>query len=62
MLDGCWSAAGPHRRGPCRAGLVHCASGFRASIAGSFLERADKDVVVIADDVAEATTSGLLTT
>jgi rhodanese-related sulfurtransferase len=41
---------------------VHCASGFRASIAGSFLERADKDVVVIADDVAEATTSGLLTT
>jgi len=41
---------------------VHCASGFRASIAGSILERAGKQVVVIADDVAEATTSGLLTT
>lgn len=54
----------PGRTGEVPAGpvWVHCASGFRASIAGSFLERAGKDVVVIADDVAEATTSGLLTT
>ncbi len=54
----------PDRTGEVPAGpvWVHCASGFRASIAGSILERAGKDVVVIADDVAEATTSGLLTT
>lgn len=54
----------PDRTGEVPAGpvWVHCASGFRASIAGSFLERAGKQVVVIADDVAEATTSGLLTT
>ncbi len=33
---------------------VHCASGFRASIAGSMLDRAGKDVVVVADDFERA--------
>ena len=33
---------------------VHCASGFRASIAGSMLQRVGKEVVVVADDVERA--------
>lgn len=34
--------------------LVHCASGFRASIAASLLDRAGKDVVLIDDDFENA--------
>ena len=54
----------PDRIGEVTAGpvWVHCASGFRAAIAASILERAGKDVVVVADDVAEAGRSGLLMT
>lgn len=38
---------------------VHCASGFRASIAGSVLDRAGKSVTVVADDVEKAADRGL---
>ena len=38
---------------------VHCASGFRASIAASLLERAGRDVVHIDDDYAKAAAAGL---
>jgi glyoxylase-like metal-dependent hydrolase (beta-lactamase superfamily II)/rhodanese-related sulfurtransferase len=38
---------------------VHCASGFRASIAASLLHRADYDVVLIDDDFAKAEELGL---
>lgn len=38
---------------------VHCASGFRASIAASILDRAGKDVVLIDDDYEKATEAGL---
>ncbi|GAB2731312.1 MBL fold metallo-hydrolase [Nocardioides pakistanensis] len=39
---------------------VHCASGLRSSIAGSLLDRAGHDVVVIDDDFARATELGLV--
>jgi hydroxyacylglutathione hydrolase len=38
---------------------VHCASGFRASIAASLLDRAGRDVVYIDDDVSHAAELGL---
>lgn len=38
---------------------VHCATGFRATIAGSILERAGKDVVVVNDDVEKAAGAGV---
>ena len=41
---------------------VHCASGFRASIAASLLERAGRDVVYIDDDYDNAAKAGLTTT
>ena len=41
---------------------VHCASGFRASIASSLLDRAGRDVVFIDDDYDNAASAGLLTT
>lgn len=37
---------------------VHCASGFRASIAASLLDRAGKDVVLIDDDYTSADDAG----
>jgi glyoxylase-like metal-dependent hydrolase (beta-lactamase superfamily II)/rhodanese-related sulfurtransferase len=40
---------------------VHCASGFRASIAASLLERAGHEVVLIDDDYATAVEQGLAT-
>ncbi|GAT12573.1 MBL fold metallo-hydrolase [Mycolicibacterium novocastrense] len=40
---------------------VHCASGYRASIAASFLDRAGHDVVLIDDDFDNATAQGLTT-
>ena len=40
---------------------VHCASGFRASIASSLLDRAGHDVVLIDDEYATAVTSGQAT-
>lgn len=40
---------------------VHCASGFRASIAASLLQRAGRDVVHIDDDIANAAGAGLTT-
>ncbi len=40
---------------------VHCASGFRASIAASLLDRAGRDVVFIDDEYANAVASGLAT-
>jgi rhodanese-related sulfurtransferase len=39
---------------------VHCASGFRASIAASLLERTGRDVVLIDDDIASAADLRLL--
>ena len=41
---------------------VHCASGFRASIAASILDRADHPVVHIDDDYAQAEAAGLTLT
>lgn len=38
---------------------VHCASGFRASIAASLLDRAGHDVILIDDDYAHAVELGL---
>lgn len=38
--------------------LVHCASGFRASIAASLLDRAGRDVVLIDDDYGNAADAG----
>ena len=34
---------------------MHCASGYRASIAASILDRADRTVVLIDDDYDHAT-------
>ena len=39
--------------------LVHCASGFRASIAASLLARAGRRVVLVDDDVDRAAAAGL---
>lgn len=41
---------------------VHCASGFRASIAASLLDRAGREVMYIDDDYTNASTAGLQTT
>ncbi|WP_371412908.1 rhodanese-like domain-containing protein [Mycolicibacterium sp. GF69] len=41
---------------------VHCASGYRSSIAASFLDRAGHDVVLIDDDFDNATKLGLTAT
>jgi hydroxyacylglutathione hydrolase len=41
---------------------VHCASGFRASIAASLLDRAGRDVVFIDDSFDSAVAAGLTTT
>ena len=38
---------------------VHCAAGYRASVAGSLLDRAGRDVVVIADQFDNAVAAGL---
>jgi glyoxylase-like metal-dependent hydrolase (beta-lactamase superfamily II)/rhodanese-related sulfurtransferase len=40
---------------------VHCASGYRASIAASLLDRAGRDVVWIDDSFGDAVAAGLLT-
>jgi rhodanese-related sulfurtransferase len=40
---------------------VHCASGYRASIAASLLNRAGRDIVWIDDDYDQAVTAGLTT-
>ncbi|MFN3216233.1 MAG: MBL fold metallo-hydrolase [Acidimicrobiales bacterium] len=39
--------------------LVHCASGYRAAIAASLLDRAGRDVALIDDDFARAADAGL---
>ncbi len=39
--------------------FVHCASGYRASIAGSLLDRSGKTVTVVSGDFAEAERAGL---
>jgi rhodanese-related sulfurtransferase len=41
---------------------VHCASGYRASIAASLLDRAGRDVVLIDDSFDDAVAAGLITT
>ena len=41
---------------------VHCAAGYRASIAASLLHRAGRDVVLIDDDYENAARAGLATT
>ncbi len=46
---------------PDRKLWVHCASGFRASIAGSLLDRAGRDVVLVSDEYDKAVESGLAT-
>ncbi len=38
---------------------VHCASGFRASIAASLLDRAGRDVVFVDDEWEHAAEAGL---
>jgi rhodanese-related sulfurtransferase len=38
--------------------FVHCASGYRASIAASLLDRAGHDVVLVDDDIEHADRSG----
>ncbi|MCY7364267.1 MAG: MBL fold metallo-hydrolase [Frankiaceae bacterium] len=38
---------------------VHCATGFRSSIAGSVLDRAGKSVIVVADDFEKAAACGM---
>ncbi|GLZ49772.1 MBL fold metallo-hydrolase [Actinomycetospora sp. NBRC 106375] len=40
---------------------VHCAAGFRASIAASLLDRAGRDIVLVDDDYAHAVELGLAT-
>ncbi len=40
---------------------VHCASGFRASIAASLLDRAGHDVVYLDDEYSRAVELGLAT-
>jgi rhodanese-related sulfurtransferase len=40
---------------------VHCASGFRASIAASLLDRGGYDVVLLDDNYTDAVESGLAT-
>ncbi|CCQ14293.1 putative uncharacterized protein [Rhodococcus sp. AW25M09] len=40
---------------------VHCASGYRASIAASLLDRAGRDVVFIDDDFSNAVDAGMTT-
>ncbi|MDQ3763505.1 MAG: MBL fold metallo-hydrolase [Actinomycetota bacterium] len=40
---------------------VHCASGFRASIAASLLDRAGREVVLVDDDYTTAVRTGLAT-
>ena len=40
-------------------GLVHCASGFRASIGASLLDRAGRQVVHVDDDWEHAAPAGL---
>lgn len=42
-----------------RRHLVHCASGYRAAIAASLLDRAGRDVALIDDDFARAGEAGL---
>ncbi|MEO7079047.1 rhodanese-like domain-containing protein [Rhodococcus sp. BP22] len=51
----------PHRLEELPAGemWVHCASGYRASIAASLLDRADRSVVLIDDDYDSAVELGL---
>ena len=41
---------------------VHCASGFRASIAASILDRAGHEVVHVDDDFSNAEKAGLQVT
>ena len=41
---------------------VHCASGYRASIAASLLDRAGRDVVLVDDSYDSAVAAGLTTT
>ena len=38
---------------------VHCAAGFRASIAASLLDRAGHNVILVDDDFSNAVESGL---
>jgi hydroxyacylglutathione hydrolase len=40
---------------------VHCASGYRASIAASLLDRAGRDVVLVDDDYSNAVDAGITT-
>lgn len=40
---------------------VHCATGFRASIAASMLDRSGRDVVLVDDDYSHAVELGLAT-
>lgn len=52
----------PKRLGevPAATVWVHCASGYRSSIAASFLDRAGHDVVLIDDDFENAGKAGLI--
>lgn len=52
----------PKRLGevPAATVWVHCASGYRSSIAASFLDRAGHDVVLIDDDFENACKAGLI--
>ena len=39
--------------------FVHCDGGYRASVAGSLLNRSGKTVTVVSGDLAEAEQAGL---
>jgi hypothetical protein len=38
---------------------AHCAAGYRASVAGSLLARAGRDVMVVSDEFRSAVDAGL---
>ena len=52
----------PHRLDDVPAGEVwtHCASGYRSAIAASLLDRIDRHVVLVDDDIDQAATAGLI--
>jgi rhodanese-related sulfurtransferase len=54
-----WELAGRAGEVPAGQVWVHCASGFRASIGASVLDRAGRDVVHVDDDWANAAGAGL---
>ncbi|HEY6538603.1 MAG TPA: MBL fold metallo-hydrolase [Candidatus Dormibacteraeota bacterium] len=44
---------------PDRPTWVHCGAGYRAAVAASLLDRAEREVILVDDDIARAETAGL---